>query len=149
MSPPTWWLRPAVTQDCELLVKTCWQEMPQQLACDKLALVCGLQAQNRALGLVVVAEDVLIGYGQVMRWREGVEIADLMVLEMARGHGIGTALIQRLLDKAREWNVPYAELGVLQDNTRARALYERLGFVQHLTVVIKEQTVVYMRLPLG
>lgn len=147
-SPHTWRLRPAQVTDCEQLLKTCWRDMAHDVACDKLAFMCSLQTQNRALAVVVEAADVLIGYGQVMRWREGAEIADLFVIEMARGFGIGSALIACLLDTARQWGVPYVELGVLQDNLRARALYERLGFYYVQTVALNDDAVLYMRFDL-
>ncbi len=145
-SPPTtWWLRPVSRDDVQKLLQTCWQETPADVAHEKLALLCALQAQGRALGAVVETADVLIGYGQVMRWREGAEIADLFVIDIARGFGIGSALIAYLLATARSWGVPYAELGVLQDNLRARALYERLGFRYVQSIVLNEETILYMR----
>jgi len=48
----------------------------------------------------------------------------------ARGSGVGTALIRAAEARAREWGVRKVCLGVFADNTRARALYMRLGFVE-------------------
>ena len=45
------------------------------------------------------------------------------------GRGVGTALLRALLDKADNWlALKRVELTVWVDNTRAVALYERLGF---------------------
>jgi RimJ/RimL family protein N-acetyltransferase len=47
-----------------------------------------------------------------------------------RGKGVGTALIRTLLDWAADHpTIEKVCLGVFETNTRARALYERLGFV--------------------
>lgn len=54
-------------------------------------------------------------------------IADFQVLPELQGRGIGTAVLQGLIARAANVNVPL-ELAVLQVNPRARRLYERLGF---------------------
>lgn len=51
------------------------------------------------------------------------------VLPAYQGQGLGRAMIQRLLDWARGHPfIEVVELGVYETNTRARALYEQLGF---------------------
>jgi len=47
-----------------------------------------------------------------------------------QGLGIGSALIKAAEDRIRARGVPWAMLGVEDDNTRARALYERLGYAE-------------------
>ncbi len=48
-----------------------------------------------------------------------------------RGRGIGTALIAAMIDWARAHaHIEKIRLGVLAENTRAIALYRRLGFVE-------------------
>lgn len=45
------------------------------------------------------------------------------------GRGVGTALLQAVVDLAeRWWNIRRLELNVYTDNARAIALYERFGF---------------------
>jgi putative acetyltransferase len=45
------------------------------------------------------------------------------------GRGVGTALMQAVVDLAdRWWNIKRLELSVYADNPRAIALYERFGF---------------------
>jgi putative acetyltransferase len=47
-----------------------------------------------------------------------------------QGQGIGTSLLQALLDLADQWLLlRRVELTVLTENERAKRLYERLGFV--------------------
>ena len=45
------------------------------------------------------------------------------------GLGIGTALLNELVEIAREWGLSQIELEVIEGNTRAMALYEKMGFV--------------------
>lgn len=46
-----------------------------------------------------------------------------------RGQGVGTSLMNRLFEMARGRGCHTVRLDVLDDNPRARQLYERLGFV--------------------
>ena len=47
-----------------------------------------------------------------------------------RGHGLGTALLSAIAAEARLRGYPAVRLDVVDSNTRARALYRRLGFVE-------------------
>jgi ribosomal protein S18 acetylase RimI-like enzyme len=58
-----------------------------------------------------------------------VEIADVAVAPDCRGRGVGTALITVLMRIAAFAGFESIEICVMQDNVRARALYERLGFI--------------------
>ncbi len=60
-----------------------------------------------------------------------VYLDDLSVTEASRGHGIGTRLILRAEDYARQLNIPVLVLHVERENHGARRLYERLGFLPH------------------
>lgn len=46
-----------------------------------------------------------------------------------RGRGVGTRLLERLLEWAREQHIERVELRVFSNNTGAIRLYERFGFV--------------------
>jgi GNAT superfamily N-acetyltransferase len=63
-------------------------------------------------------------------WVEGLEcyLAELYVRPPLRGQGRGRALMDAVLDLARERGAGYIELNTGEDDTVARALYERLGF---------------------
>ncbi len=55
---------------------------------------------------------------------DGIAVAD-----DARGMGIGTALLDAVEDKARQRNCDRVRLDVIDTNPRARALYERRGYI--------------------
>jgi ribosomal protein S18 acetylase RimI-like enzyme len=58
-------------------------------------------------------------------------IAELSVAETMRGQGVGSQLIAAIEDVARRRGHTTAVIGVLIKNTRAHALYDRLGFRDH------------------
>jgi ribosomal protein S18 acetylase RimI-like enzyme len=55
-------------------------------------------------------------------------IAELAVSEATRGRGVGTRLIAAMEDLARARNHKMIEIGVLANNQRVYALYNRLGY---------------------
>jgi GNAT superfamily N-acetyltransferase len=63
-------------------------------------------------------------------WITGLEcyLAELYVRSPLRGQGRGRALMEAVLAFARERGAGYIELNTGEDDTAARALYERLGF---------------------
>ncbi len=60
-------------------------------------------------------------------------IDGISVAAVARGQGIGTALIEALCAQGRARGYRAIRLDVVQENLRARALYSRLGFVTERT----------------
>ena len=55
-------------------------------------------------------------------------IEDVFVREAARGHGVGQALMNMVLDRARQRGCRRVELDVNERNDAALALYGALGF---------------------
>lgn len=53
----------------------------------------------------------------------------ICVTAAARGHGVGSALIDRICDEGLLLGYRSVRLDVVDTNLRAQALYERLGFV--------------------
>lgn len=51
----------------------------------------------------------------------------------ARGKGVGTLLLDAIVDEARHRSLSSVRLDVIDANPRARALYERVGFVAGAT----------------
>lgn len=79
----------------------------------------------RALRSLVVALPFLLD-----RKRKGVfELNYLSVTHEARGHGVGTRIIKEFIRYAKSHGFHYVLLDVVDENTRAKALYERLGFI--------------------
>ncbi|MGH7143955.1 MAG: GNAT family N-acetyltransferase [Planctomycetota bacterium] len=109
---------------------------------DKHAQRLRLQAAGEATYLVAWQGQRPVGHGfiqwrptrseypQLSGLRDCPDLEDLMVLEEYRGRGIGTALLTRSLALARRRGFRRFGLSVgVTDNPRARALYERMGFV--------------------
>jgi len=76
--------------------------------------------------LVILLDNQPIGRLSVARWPEQILLIDIALLPEHRGDGIGSRLIQALLDEADPSGKP-VRLHVEKFN-RARRLYERLGF---------------------
>jgi len=58
-----------------------------------------------------------------------IRLDTLAVMPSRRGEGIGTALVDAVVKCAREGEMTSVALSVLDCNPRAKALYERVGFV--------------------
>ncbi len=57
-----------------------------------------------------------------------VELVSMWVQPSARGDGVGRALVEAVLDWARETEAREVALGVMESNTAARRLYTASGF---------------------
>ncbi len=106
--------------------------------------------QSRAEGVYLIAWDEDVPVGHVFaRWIENTEVPriverfpqaaqfadcpefiELYVVPGRRSQGIGSQLLGRALQMARERGATQVTICVDTDNLRARALYERLGFVE-------------------
>lgn len=85
--------------------------------------------------LLAEDEDGVVGaalYSPVfstVRAGAGVYVSDLWVSETARGQGLGRRLLQAVAGDARKvWKAQFLKLIVYDDNPRALAFYDRLGF---------------------
>ena len=58
-------------------------------------------------------------------------LAELYVVPDRRGQGLGTVLLQAIIDEAKARGATYMDLGTSEDDTSARALYEKFGFDNH------------------
>jgi ribosomal protein S18 acetylase RimI-like enzyme len=75
---------------------------------------------------LILRDGEPVGRLYVCALAEEVRLMDIALLAAQRGRGIGTALVQRVLEEARSAGKPIT-LHVEADNP-ARRLYERLGF---------------------
>jgi ribosomal protein S18 acetylase RimI-like enzyme len=57
-----------------------------------------------------------------------IRVDQLAVREDRRGHGIGTTILERIFEDAREQGLTRVTLDVVDSNPGARRLYESLGF---------------------
>lgn len=83
------------------------------------------------LFLVALDGDRLIGTGAVRRYAgDTAELRRMWLLEPYQGRGIGYRLWLALRDFAREAGYRRIRLTTDDENVRARAFYERIGFVR-------------------
>jgi len=75
-------------------------------------------------------DDVPIAYGEIWVSREDdeVELARILVSPLARGRGVGRALVEQLLDAARAHDVSNAWVRIVPDNEPAIRCYRSAGF---------------------
>jgi ribosomal protein S18 acetylase RimI-like enzyme len=68
-------------------------------------------------------------------WRAGLDclVEDVYIEEHARGAGLGRALLEAALERARERGARRMELDTNESNAAAIALYEGLGFTSQST----------------
>lgn len=58
------------------------------------------------------------------------EVKRMFVLATARRHGVGRALMERLMSDARQMGYQLLRLGTLDEMLAAQSLYRELGFVE-------------------
>ena len=83
----------------------------------------------------VVAEQggVVVGYAGVDRHGEVADVMTIAVAPAAQGQGLGSLLMDWLIDAARYGGAEHLMLEVRADNTAAQQLYSKMGFAM-LTV---------------
>lgn len=83
---------------------------------------------------VALVEDRVVGWCDILPFERPTKshggVLGLGVLPGHRGCGIGSALLEAALEAAKISGLTRVELIVREHNTRAIALYERLGFVR-------------------
>jgi ribosomal protein S18 acetylase RimI-like enzyme len=146
-------LRAAQLSDEAALYAACFSNRPPDWFAAFFASSLNLAAQGRSYAVVAVAGQQLLGFGQLCKWQQSAEIADLVVNEAYRGQGIGTAIILHLMAQAAAWRYSQVEIGVAEGNPRAHALYLRLGFQQirrlYIDLGAGEEPVLYLSQPIG
>jgi len=79
------------------------------------------------LCLIAMRSGVVVGVAQ--GWTSAY-LKDLVVHAGHQGQGIGQALLARMFAVYAQRGEPCVDLKVMEDNTKARRLYERAGMVQ-------------------
>ena len=104
------------------------------------------QAIGRAYWVIGFAGSTLIASGQLFLVGHNAELSNLVVAPDWQGQGVGSALIGILEQIARQAKVAHVEIGVIRDNERALALYQRLGYEYHRKIGLPEgETAVFLR----
>ncbi|HEV2782148.1 MAG TPA: GNAT family N-acetyltransferase [Actinophytocola sp.] len=93
---------------------------------DEGELLVAVDAEDRLLGTVTMARPGT-RYAEVSRAGE-LEFRMLAVDPDARRRGVGLALVQAVLDRARELGLPRVVLSSHEKMTPVHGLYQRLGF---------------------
>ncbi|MCI0714118.1 MAG: GNAT family N-acetyltransferase [Chloroflexi bacterium] len=123
-----------VTHEDVTTLSNWWEERSPQDVRDLVKRALRLKAHERGGGYVALNDQVPCGFAMLTYWVNVAEISDLFVIPGHRGQGIGTDILKTLLEKARKAGYTDIEIGVLASNTRARRLYERVGFVPVRTI---------------
>lgn len=131
-------IRPVRISDASALHRCCWSDKTYAVVYELIGHVQRLAAQRRGLGVVVIDDgEAVRGYGQLTLWPHCGELSDLIVAESHRGRGLGTAMIQYLVQAACQKGLPCVEIAASESNTGALALYRRLGFEDSHTVTVR------------
>lgn len=85
-------------------------------------------AAARGTFLVAEVDGRLVGCGAAKHCGEWAEIKRMFLVPEARGLGLATAMLERLLDWARSAGLPLARLETGHASHGALALYRRAGF---------------------
>ncbi len=116
-------------------------------------LLPALREHPTSLVLLALAEGRPVGIAVCFRGmstfhaRPLINIHDLAVLPGWRGRGVGRALLSSVEERARAIGCCRITLEVQDDNTRARKLYESVGFSD--SVVGTSRPTWFMTKPLG
>jgi len=89
------------------------------------------ESSPRRIALVTQAHDVIRGFLIARVIGDEWEIENVVVASNARRAGLGTQLVEELRRRARHENANSIALEVRESNVPARALYEKLGFVEN------------------
>lgn len=135
---PRFRIRQATPADAAALCADCWPDRPLERAEELLRLAAYYAQQGAGCGAVVLAEATpgVLAYGQLLSLSRCGEISDLIVAPACRSQGIGTALIQYLVQAAQRYQMNCVEIGAALSNPRALALYQRLGFRPAYTLAL-------------
>jgi ribosomal protein S18 acetylase RimI-like enzyme len=105
----------------------------------------GIQHDLNVTSWVAVYRGHLAGFVQLVRHPPdhapyvGHWLFSLTIKSLWRGLGIGEALSQAVIDRAREEAAPVLDLLVNEDNVRAVRLYRKLGFEAHTVAELGPQ----------
>lgn len=101
-----------------------WSRYALRSAVDSPALVVTVAELAGGPG----ARPEVGGYSVVARAADEAELLNLAVAGAARGHGIGTSLVERAIAEAIQWGARAMFLEVRASNAAALELYDRAGF---------------------
>jgi len=110
-------------------VATILAEAPEAASWSREALENALQRQPN-LFLIAAIENHAVGFSLGRRIADEAEILNIAVRRDHRRHGIGMALLRKLLETLQREQVSQVFLEVRESNSAAIAFYEHLGFAR-------------------
>ena len=128
-------LRPARSEDAEFTYqvrKAAFREYVEDLLGwdeqeERRRHAAGYRAQDFR---VIQADGLEVGILRTELAEDRLHLHQLYLLPEHQGRGIGAACARIVMDEARRLRLP-VHLTVIKNNARARAFWERLGFVRH------------------
>lgn len=122
--------RPIMLDDVETIVSVLCavsknQDLAEDFRHDALEQARG-EIEN-SITYVICSDENRVGRLRVVRLDDYVEIAGLQIHPDWQNKGIGTAVVNEILDQGARAGIP-VELDVAKDNPQAERLYARLGF---------------------
>jgi ribosomal protein S18 acetylase RimI-like enzyme len=121
-------LRLALPSDASDLHKSCFPEQTLEKTQEYLRWCLAEQTRGRLVCLVAEENGQAVAIGQLALLRNKGEIGSLVVSRDYRRKGIGTALVQALIEQARQRHLHTLEITANVNTPWIRAWYERLGF---------------------
>jgi GNAT superfamily N-acetyltransferase len=101
------------------------------LSDEDLAYLCDVDGWNHfALGAMIDSDEPMgVGIARFVRDPDHPELAEpaVAILDDYQGHGLGTALVLRLADAARERGIREFRFDIIKDNDRMRNLLEEVA----------------------
>ena len=120
----------AIASETEYVLRTPQEPFPTKEG--EIAYIEGLVNSPLALCLLADVDGEVAGNCQITfygKWKVAHRSSIAIALKQKFwGLGIGTALLRELLDEAERRGVRQTELDVVAENSRARGLYEKMGF---------------------
>jgi ribosomal-protein-alanine N-acetyltransferase len=118
-----WWdIEPVMTIEHELFGDEAWSDA---------MFWSELAQRDTRLYLVEETDGVVSAYAGLCAYApHEAYVQTIAVAPGRQGHGVGTALLNALIDEATKRGVGHLDLEVRADNDAARRLYERHGFAE-------------------
>ena len=114
-------------------------------------LIAGLREHPTTLIFLAYADEVVVGIAtcfvgfSTFTARPLINIHDLAVLPEYQGHGIGRSLLEAVQRGARERGCARVTLEVLENNPRAKHLYEAAGFGPTVSNETQQRSLFYTK----
>ena len=134
--------RSATSNDIDIVVQFmreyyAYDHLPFDAAIARAAALEMIVDERLGVIWLICADDVAVGYA-VFVFIHGLEFGgrtawldEFYLREGHRGQGIARMTVAFLLDECRRRGIRALRLEVEHSNTRAQAVYEKLGFVAH------------------